>query len=80
MRPGRSTETDEHVVGAETGCIKARAVKKGPNDLRRDKEGFEAAVYPTWSQDDLKEVRKAPDWAPTERRQTCEGEGLHFDE
>eukprot|EP00959_Pyramimonas_sp_CCMP1952_P043386 907428-Pyramimonas_sp.AAC.1 len=52
---GRSTDTDEHIVGAALGIVKARTVKKKPEELQWDKEAFDKMVFPMWSQTDLKD-------------------------
>ena len=69
---GRSTETNEHIVGTAAGVIKARTVKRRPLELQYDKGPFEAMVFPPWSTSDLKESRAEALWTPTAGCQACE--------
>ncbi|CAK0835768.1 unnamed protein product, partial [Prorocentrum cordatum] len=62
----RSTATGEHIAGTMLGIVKARAVKKRPEELQWDKEAFDKMVFPMWSQTDLKDVRGTAGWTPTE--------------
>ena len=39
MRLGQSTETDDHVVGAAAGIVKARAAMGRPSELQWNKRG-----------------------------------------
>ena len=69
---GRSSQTNEHIVGTSSGIVMARTVKAKPDEDRWCKAEFEMMVYPPWSQKDVKEVRELIDWTPTDGCQACE--------
>ena len=48
---GRSTTTNEHIVGTTIGVIKVRTVKRRPEELQWDKFLYEAMVWKPWSTD-----------------------------
>ena len=61
---GRSTRTNEHLVGTRTGAIRARTVKRRPETLKWDRELYEAMNYVPWLIDGPVARREAG-WTPT---------------
>ena len=45
---GRSTRTNEHLVGTRTGVIKARTVKRRPETRKCDRELYEVMNFVPW--------------------------------
>ena len=45
---GRSTRTNEHLVGTRVGAIKARTVKRRPETLQWDRELYDAMNFVPW--------------------------------
>ena len=45
---GRSTRTNEHLVGTRVGAIKARTVRRRPETLKWDRQFFDAMNFVPW--------------------------------
>ena len=57
---GRSTRTNEHLVGTRTGVIRARTVNRRPETLKRDREVYDAMNFV-----DGPVARLEAGWTPT---------------
>ena len=71
---GKRTETGEHIIGTSAGIIRARTIRRRPDELQWDSHLFECMVFPAWSQNDVKESRQLTAWTPTDGCQACEDE------
>ena len=70
---GRSTRTNEHLVGTLTGVIKARTAKRRPETLRWDKELYEAMNFVP-RPIDCPIARSEAGWTPTPGCKACDEE------
>ena len=67
---GRSTRTNEHLVGTRTGVTKARAVKRRPETFKWDRELHEAMNFVPWLIDGPV-ARPGAGWVPTPGCKAC---------
>ena len=70
---GRSTRTNEHLVGTRTGVIRARTVKRRPETLNWDKELYGAMNFVPWLIDGPV-ARPEAGWTPTPGCKACDEE------
>ena len=70
---GRSTRTNEHLVGTRVGVIKARTVKRLPETLKWDRELCDAMNFVPWLIDGPV-ARPEPGWEPTPGCKACDEE------
>ncbi len=55
---GREAETNENIVDAAAGVLRARTVKRPLDEMQWEKAPFEAMVCPPWSPQDLQDARE----------------------
>ena len=67
---GRSTRTNEHLVGTRVGVIKARTVKRRPETLKWDRELYDAMNFVPWLIDGPI-ARPEARWEPTLGCKAC---------
>ena len=70
---GRSTRTNEHLVGTRLGVIRARTVKRRPETLKWDRELYGAMKFVPWSIDDPV-VTAVTGWEPASGCKACDEE------
>ena len=70
---GRSTRTNEHLVGTTVGVIKARTVKRRPGTLKWDRELHDAMKFVPWLIDGPV-ARPEAGWEPTPGCKACDEE------
>ena len=70
---GRSTRTNEHLVGTRTGVTRATTVKRRPETLKWDRELYEAMNFVPWLIDGPV-ARPEVGWTPTPGCKACDEE------
>ena len=70
---GRSTRTNQHLVGTRVGVIKARTVKRRPETLKWDRELYDAMNFVPWLIDGPV-ARPQAGWEPTPGCKACDEE------
>ena len=70
---GRSTRTNEHLVGTRVGVIRARTVKRRPKSLKWDRELYDAMNFVPWLIDGPV-ARPESGWEPTPECKACDEE------
>ncbi len=71
---GRSTVTNEHLVGCASGVIKVRTIKRRPEEMQSDKLLMDGMIWLPWAVDHDPEVGKHTAWTPTPGCTACEEE------
>ena len=70
---GRSTRTQEHLVGTRTGVIRARTLIRRPETLKWDRELHKTMNFVSWLIDDPV-ARLEAGWTPTPGCKACDEE------
>ena len=69
---GRSTTTNEHLIGCPTGAVKCRKVKRRSEDCQWDKQLYDSLVWVPWVVDRDPEIRARTAWKPTPECAACD--------